>query len=65
MNCQEPDAVQQGDLQCPAPGEEEPQTLVHAGGHLAGEQVGRNGPGGPGGHQVEQKAAMCPCHKEG
>ncbi|KAK4819160.1 hypothetical protein QYF61_025975 [Mycteria americana] len=44
---------------------EQLQAPVCAGGHPAGKQLGREGPGRPGGHQIEREPAMCPCHKEG
>ena len=34
-------------------------------GRLAGKQVCRKGPGGPGGHQDEHEPEMCPCVKKG
>ena len=57
--------VQQGEVQIPAPREEQAHAPVHAGGWLAGKQIGRKGPGGPGGHQVEHEPAMGPYGKEG
>ncbi|GAB0178750.1 mitochondrial enolase superfamily member 1 [Grus japonensis] len=34
------------------------------GGNPAGKQLGRKGPGGPGGNRVENEPAMCPCRKD-
>ena len=39
MGREEPDEVQQGQVQRPAPVEEQPQALVQAWGGLAGEQL--------------------------
>lgn len=41
-----------------APGEEQPG---HAGGLPARKQLDRKESGEPGGHQVENESAMCPC----
>ena len=57
--------VQQGEVRSPAPGEEQPQAPVYSGGRPAGKQLGRKGPGGAGGPQVERQPAMCPWGKEG
>ena len=38
---------------------------VQAEGQPAGKHLGREGAGGPGGHQVEQEPAMFPCSKGG
>lgn len=44
-----PNAVQQGKVQGPAPGEEEPQTPAQPGGCHTREQQRWEGPGSPGG----------------
>ncbi|PKU44523.1 rna-directed dna polymerase from mobile element jockey-like [Limosa lapponica baueri] len=41
------------------------ETLAPLWGHPAGKQLGRKGPWGSGGHEVEHEAAVCPCGKEG
>ena len=46
---EEPDEVQQGQVQGPAPGEEQPDAPVQAQGGPAGEQLCGEGPGRPGG----------------
>ena len=46
---EEPDEVQQGQVQGPAPGEEQPHAPVQAWGGPAGEQLFAEGPGCPGG----------------
>ena len=46
---EEPDEVQQGQVQGPAPGEEQPHASVQAWGGPAGEQLCGEGPGCPGG----------------
>ena len=46
---EEPDEVQQGQVQGPAPGEEQPHAPVQAQGSPAGEQLCREGPGCAGG----------------
>lgn len=56
--------VQQGEVQSPAPEEEQPQGPVYSGGHPAGKQLGRKRPGGPSGQQGEHKPAKGPCCKE-
>lgn len=58
MSWREPHQVQQGAVATPAPGEEQPQALGHAGGQPAGKQLCRKGAGGPGGHQVKHEAAI-------
>ena len=45
----EPDEVQQGQVQGPAPGEEQPHAPVQARGGPAGEELCREGPGCAGG----------------
>jgi len=42
--------VKKGELQGLAHGQEKPQSLSHTGGHPAGKQHYREGPGGPGEH---------------
>ena len=54
---QETREVHQGDVQGPVPGEEQPCALVCAEGCVAGQKLGRKGPGSPGGHQVEPMCA--------
>lgn len=61
MGWQEPDGLQQGEVQGPTAGEEQPQAPPEN----VGEHLGRKGPGGAGGLQVEHWSAMCPCLKEG
>ncbi|KAK4827955.1 LOW QUALITY PROTEIN: hypothetical protein QYF61_022657 [Mycteria americana] len=41
-----------------------PMHQIYAGDHPAGKQLGRKGPGGPGGLQVEHEPAMYSCIKE-
>jgi len=55
-----PDEVQQGQMQGPAPGEEQPHASVQAWGGPAGEQLCGEGPGCPGGRQVKHEPAVCP-----
>lgn len=62
MGCQEPHAVEQGRMQNPAHGKDQPQAAVYPGGHSAGKQLGRKGLG-PNGHQVENEPEMGPCDK--
>jgi len=45
MSWQEPHEVQQGEVQNPAPGEDQPQAPVYAGVHQAGKPLSRTGPG--------------------
>ena len=49
MRRQEPHAVQHWEMQSPAPGEEQPHTLLQAGDQMTGEQLCKKGPGGPAG----------------
>ena len=49
MGREEPDEVQQSQMQGPAPGEEQPHTSVEPWGGPAGEQLCGEGPGCPGG----------------
>ena len=46
---EEPDEVQQSQMEGPAPGEEQPHAPVQAWGGPAGEQLCGEGPGRPGG----------------
>lgn len=67
--CHSEGPTQAGEIQprekpSPAPGEEQPQAPGGAGGCLAGEQLGRKGPGHPGGHHTEHEPAACPSHKD-
>lgn len=39
-------------------------TPGYARSQLPGQQLGTKGPRAPGGHHVEQEAALCPCSKE-
>lgn len=52
-------------MQISVPREEQPQPLKYAGGPPAGKQLGREVPGGPGGHQAEYASEPCPCDTEG
>jgi len=49
LSREEPEEVQQGQVQGPAPGEEQPHAPVQAQGRPAGEQLCGEGPGCPGG----------------
>jgi len=49
LGAEEPDEVQQGQVQSPAPGEEQPHASVQARGGPAGEQLCGEGPGCAGG----------------
>ena len=62
---EEPDEVQQGQMQGPAPGEEQPHASVQAWGGPAWEQLCGEGPGCPGGRQVNHEPAVCPGCQEG
>ena len=57
---EEPDEVQQGQVQGPAPGQEQSHASVQAWGGPAGEQLCAEGPGCPGGRQVNHEPAVCP-----
>jgi len=65
LGTEEPDEVQQGQVQGPAPGEEQPQAPVEARGGPPGEQLCGKGPGCPGGRQVNHEPAVCPGCQEG
>ena len=60
MGREELDEVQQGQVQGPAPGEEQQHAPVQAGGGPAGEQLCGEGPGCPSGQQVDHEPAACP-----
>ena len=57
---EEPDEVQQGQVQGPAPGKEQPHAAVQAWGRSTGEQLSGEGPGCPGGRQVNHEPAWLP-----
>jgi len=65
MSWSEPHEIQQGEVQSPAPGEEQLQAPVRAGGNLAGKQLCRKEPGGSGQHQIQCKLVMCSCYEGG
>jgi len=50
-----------GQVQGPASGEEQPHASVQAGGGAAGKQLCGEGPGCPGGWQVDHEPAECSC----
>ena len=52
-------------MQGPAPGEEQPHASVQAWGGPAAEQLCGEGPGCPGGRQVNHEPAVCPGCQEG
>ena len=56
--------MKQGEVQSPAPGEEKCQAPAHAGNCLAGKQLCRKRPGGPGEHHDDHDLAMYPCCQE-
>ena len=62
---EEPDEVQQGQMQGPAPREEQPHAPVQAWGRPAAEQLCGEGPGCPSGQQVNHEPAVCPGCQEG
>ena len=62
---EEADEIQQGQVQGPAPGEEQPHAPVKAWGGPAGEQLCGQGPGCPSGRQVHNEPAVCPGCQEG
>lgn len=47
-------------MQTSAPGQEQSQAPEDVGGHSAGKQTVRKGPGVPSGHQVKHKSAVRP-----
>jgi len=57
---EEPDEIQQGQVQDPAPGEEQPHAPVKACGRTAGEQLCREGSGCAGGRQAIHEPVVCP-----
>jgi len=61
----EDDEIQQGQVQGPAPGEEQRHAPVQAQGWPAGEQLCGEGPGSAGGRQVNHEPAVCPGYQEG
>lgn len=61
VGCQDPHAVQLGEMESPAAGQEQTQAPVYAGGHPAGKQLGL----GRKGHQLEHEPAVCTCGMEG
>jgi len=65
FGAEEPDEVQQGKMQGPAPGEQQHNAPVQAQGGPAGEQLCGEGPGCPGGRQVNHEPAVCPGCQEG
>jgi len=62
---EEPGEVQHGQMQSPAPGEEQPHASVQAWGGPGGVQLCGEGPGCPGGRQVNHEPAVCPGCQEG
>jgi len=62
---EERDEIQQGQVQGPAPGEEQPHAPVQAWGRPAGKQLYGEGPGSAGGRQADYEPAVCPCCEEG
>jgi len=62
---EESDEVPQGQVQGPAPGEEQPHAPVQAWGGPAGEQLCGDRPGSAGGQQVDHEPAVCPGCQEG
>jgi len=65
LGTEEPDEVQQGQVQGPAPGDEQPHAPVEAWGGPAGEQLCGEGPGSAGGRQIDHEPAVCPGCQEG
>ena len=61
----EPDEIQQGKVQGPAPGEEQPHVQAQAWGRPAVEQLCGEGPGCPGGWQGDREPTVCPGYQEG
>ena len=62
---EEPDELQQGQMQGPASGEEWPIAPVQAWGSPAGKQLCGERPGSAGGRQVDHEPAVCPGCQEG
>ena len=62
---EEPDEIQQGQVQGPAPGKEHSHAPVQAWGGPAGEQLCGEIPGCPGGRQVNHEPAVSPGCQEG
>ena len=54
-----------GQVQGPAPGEEQPHAPAQAWGEPAGDEPCGEGPGCAGGWQVDYDPAVCPCGQEG
>jgi len=52
-------------MQGPAPGEEQPHAPVQAWGGPAAEQLCGEGPGRPGGRQVNHEPSVCPGFQKG
>jgi len=65
LDAEEPDKIQQGQVQDPAPGEEQPHAPVQTWGGPAGEQLYGEGPGSAGGRQADHEPAVCPGCQEG
>lgn len=65
MVWQEPHEVQQGEIQSPAPEEEQPHAPGCDWGLPAGKQLGQKGLGGPGGQQIEHDPAVCEPFQQG
>ena len=59
------DEIQQGQMQGPTPGEEQPQASVQSWGWPTGEQLCGEWPGCPGGWQIDREPAVCPGCQEG
>jgi len=61
---EEPDEVQEGQVQGPGPGEEQPHAPVQAWGGPAEEQLCGERPECPGEQQFNHEPAVCPCCQE-
>ena len=59
LAAEESDEMQQGQMQGPAPGKEQPHASVHAWGGPAGEQLCGEEPGSAGGRQADNEPAVC------